>query len=63
MGTLETRFTGTPAVVRDCPDCGAKEGMKLQNVGHTAPISIPLLYVCRVCGTLLTIPPPPLEFS
>jgi hypothetical protein len=32
--------------------------MKLQNVAHTAPVSIPLLYVCERCGTTLTIPPP-----
>jgi hypothetical protein len=32
--------------------------MKLQNVAHSAPISIPLLYICRQCGSTLTIPPP-----
>jgi hypothetical protein len=37
--------------------------MKLQNVAPTAPTHIPLLYVCHQCGTLLTIPPPPLEMA
>jgi hypothetical protein len=32
--------------------------MKLQNVARTHPVNIPLLYVCKQCGTLLTIPPP-----
>ena len=47
-----------PAVERDCLDCGTKAGMKLQNVAGTTPTSIPLLYVCVRCGTMLTIPPP-----
>jgi len=37
------------------PDCGLKDGMKLQNVGRSE--RIPVLYVCATCGTLLTIPP------
>jgi len=32
--------------------------MRLQNVARTPPTNIPLLYVCTVCGTTLTIPPP-----
>lgn len=32
--------------------------MKLQNVAGTAPTNIPLMYVCEVCRTTLTIPPP-----
>jgi DNA-directed RNA polymerase subunit RPC12/RpoP len=51
-----------PSSTRDCLDCGAKDGMKLQNVAHTAPISIPLLYVCQRCGTQLTVPPAPITF-
>lgn len=49
------------ALSRDCLDCGAKDAMKLQNTAHTAPVTIPLLYVCQRCGALLTIPPPPLN--
>jgi hypothetical protein len=49
-----------PSAIRDCLECGAKGGMKLQNVALTAPVSIPLLYICQRCGTLLTVPPPPL---
>jgi hypothetical protein len=51
-----------PSDTRDCPDCHRKDGMQLQNVTKTVPANIPLLYVCKTCGTLLTIPPPPLEF-
>jgi hypothetical protein len=40
-----------PPGVRDCLDCGEKDGMKLHNVAHTAPINIPLLYICQRCGT------------
>ncbi|HEY2433927.1 MAG TPA: hypothetical protein VGI12_14735 [Vicinamibacterales bacterium] len=47
-----------PVVERDCLDCGASGGMKLQNVGGTTPTNIPLFYVCIKCGTTLTIPPP-----
>jgi hypothetical protein len=36
--------------------------MRLQNVAHTAPVNIPLLYVCQHCGAQLTIPPPLLDF-
>jgi hypothetical protein len=46
-----------PPVARDCLECQAPDGMKLQNVAHTAPINIPLLYICEKCGTMLTIPP------
>ena len=35
-------------------------GMQLQNSARSAPINIPLLYVCQRCGATLTIPPPPL---
>lgn len=45
-------------VERDCLDCGYASGMKLQNVVGTQPTNIPLLYVCSVCGCMLTIPPP-----
>lgn len=31
--------------------------MKLQNVVGTHPRNIPLLYICKKCGTMLTIPP------
>jgi hypothetical protein len=51
-----------PPPVRDCLDCGVKDGMKLHNVAHTAPVNIPLLYICERCGTQLTIAPPPLWF-
>jgi ribosomal protein L40E len=51
-----------PPATRDCLDCGAKDGMMLQNVAPTVPLQIPLLYVCRRCGALLTIPPPPSQF-
>ena len=47
-----------PLAARDCTNCGLKDGMRLQNVGGTAPVNIPLLYICTVCGTTLTIPPP-----
>src|SRR5207342_1009782 len=47
----------SPPVTRDCLDCGAHGGMNLQNAARTAPVNIPLLYVCRVCGAQLTIPP------
>lgn len=46
-----------PDLRRDCPECQAPEGMELQNVTHTAPINIPLLYICESCGSTLTIPP------
>jgi hypothetical protein len=49
-----------PPTSRDCLDCHAKDGMQLQNSAHSAPINIPLLYVCQRCGATLTIPPPPL---
>jgi hypothetical protein len=32
--------------------------MQLKNVSRTQPTSIPLLYVCTVCGCTLTVPPP-----
>jgi len=32
--------------------------MRLQNVSVTAPLTIPLLYICQTCGAMLTIPPP-----
>jgi len=48
----------SPPLSRDCSECQLRDGMKLQNVGHTAPVSIPLLYICSGCGTMLTIPPP-----
>ena len=47
-----------PKPARDCPECQAFEGMKLQNVARSAPTNIPLLYICARCGTTLTIPPP-----
>ena len=50
--------TRPPSPTRDCPECQAAEGMKLQNVARTNPVNIPLLYVCQHCGTLMTIPPP-----
>jgi ribosomal protein L40E len=45
-------------VRRDCLDCGAKNGMRLQNVVPAPSVSVPALYVCDRCGTQLTIPPP-----
>jgi hypothetical protein len=51
-------YSNRPPSLRECVDCGAKEGMKLQNVARTAPTNIPLLYVCTACGAMLTIPPP-----
>jgi hypothetical protein len=50
--------SSSPHSARDCPECQAVEGMKLQNVARTAPVNIPLLYICHTCGTMLTIPPP-----
>lgn len=47
-----------PPANRDCLNCGATDGMKLQNVAGTAPTNIPLLYICGHCGASLTIPPP-----
>ena len=47
-----------PSPTRDCPECQSAQGMKLQNVAGTPPVNIPLLYICKHCGTLLTIPPP-----
>ncbi len=32
--------------------------MRLQNAARTAPVAIPLLYICQKCGTMVTIPPP-----
>ncbi len=32
--------------------------MVLQNVTGNIRKHIPLLYICRVCGAMLTIPPP-----
>jgi hypothetical protein len=31
--------------------------MVLMNVARTQPTNIPLLYVCKTCGAMLTIPP------
>ena len=56
-------LTVLPPLTRDCRDCGAPSGMELQNTIHSAPIAVPLLYVCKRCGMQLTIPPPPLVFS
>ena len=42
---------------RDCSDCGTTRAMKLQNVVRTQLAHVPLLYVCAVCGAILTIPP------
>ena len=46
-----------PPAARDCVECGAQEGMTLMNVARTQPTNIPLLYVCKKCGAMLTIPP------
>jgi hypothetical protein len=46
-----------PPAARDCIECGAHEGMTLMNVARTQPTNIPLLYVCKKCGAMLTIPP------
>lgn len=51
-------YGSRPPAARDCPECGASDGMQLQNVARTPPTNIPLLYVCQKCGTTLTIPPP-----
>jgi hypothetical protein len=51
-------LTTEPVAARDCLDCGAKQGMTLQNVIAAAPIGIPLLYVCKHCAAQLTVPPP-----
>jgi len=50
-----------PPPRRDCRACGAADGMKLHNVVGTAPVNIPLLYVCQHCGSQLTVPPPPIK--
>ena len=46
-----------PAPLRDCLDCGTKDGMALQNVAGTPPTNIPLFYICSKCGCTLTVPP------
>jgi hypothetical protein len=46
-----------PLSERDCLDCCALQGMKLQNVTRTESTSIPLLYICGVCGAMFTVPP------
>ncbi len=46
-----------PPAARDCIECGTPEGMTLMNVARTQPTNIPLLYVCKKCGAMLTIPP------
>ena len=46
-----------PPAARDCIECGAVDGMTLTNVARTQPTNIPLLYVCKKCGAMLTIPP------
>jgi hypothetical protein len=51
-------FANAPPTTRDCPDCGQKGGMKLQNVAGTPPRNIPLMYICAACRCTLTIPPP-----
>ena len=56
--TPRVPFTNRPPAARDCPDCGEKNGMKLQNVAGTAPRNIPLMYVCERCRCTMTIPPP-----
>jgi len=44
-----------PSPARDCLECRAPDGMKLQNSGvFTA------CYVCQHCGAAYTIPPPEL---
>ena len=48
----------SPRESRDCSECKRADGMKLQNVGRTNPVNIPLLYICQHCGTMFTIPPP-----
>jgi hypothetical protein len=45
---------------RDCLDCSAHDGMRLQNVITNAPVLIPVFYVCQRCRAQLTIPPPSL---
>lgn len=47
-----------PRLVRDCLECQERDGMVLQNAARTPSVNIPLLYVCKECGTMLTIPPP-----
>jgi len=47
-----------PTSHRDCPQCQEPDGMRLQNAARTAPVAIPLLYICQKCGTMVTIPPP-----
>ena len=51
-------YSDRPRAARDCLDCGAAEGMKLKNSLGTKPTNIPLLYVCAICGCMLTVPPP-----
>jgi len=62
LNVLVRPSPSSPPQSRDCLDCRAKDGMHLQNINRTVRGNIPLLYVCTICGTLLTIPPPPLEF-
>jgi hypothetical protein len=50
-------YSGRPPLARDCVECGAHDGMELQNTARTQPINIPLLYTCRECGCTLTVPP------
>ena len=51
-------YSGRPPLLRDCLECGAHNGMELQNTARTQPLNIPLLYLCSACGCTLTIPPP-----
>lgn len=50
-------FSSRPPVLRDCVECGAPGGMRLQNTARTEPINIPLLYACTACGCTITVPP------
>lgn len=56
-------LTKRAVAARDCLNCGAPQGMTLQNVITALPTSNPLLYLCKRCDAQFTIPPPPLAFD
>ena len=57
FGTTLLPDRDRPPAARDCIECGAPDAMTLTNVARTQPTNIPLLYVCKRCGAMLTIPP------
>ena len=54
--TIDTDLRGSDFATRDCVECHKPRTMQLQNVERTLRVQAPLLYVCSVCGAMLTIP-------